>query len=307
MEITVQLRKNINWIFAILCLTLAAQLTAGTAAGICGTLWPELSPYTVHFLIPQTIYPLLTAGSMLIFLLAATPASVAFFHKPEPITDLLFYIPTFLGLSLLASRLSEGIIVILEAIGIKIPSMTQYFPSPSSPVEMAGYFLVIAILPSICEELLFRAGVAGVLASFNCTAAVFFSALSFSLIHATVQQIPGAFLLGLLLADVYLHYKNLAFPVLLHFINNAVSCLLNFLALSGQETAANGLATAMEVILIPVGLLTGFVLLRRRKKASRSSADRVTTRQAFYTGLTSVPFLLFSALYLALTVLSFSL
>ena len=96
-------------------------------------------------------------------------------------------------------------------------------------------FLMIAILPSVCEELLFR----GVLLrqfnriSGNFHVAILLSGLLFGMIHGQIFKFLPITILGILLGYMYWWTKNLWFPIAAHFFNNGIQVVLYFMLARG--------------------------------------------------------------------------
>lgn len=102
--------------------------------------------------------------------------------------------------------------------------------------------LCMALVPALCEELFFRAGIQNLLQRWfkNVHVAVWVTAALFSLAHGEVFAFLPRFLLGALLGYLYVGGGSLAVNVLAHFVNNAIVVLLYMLAPpeSGFDPAA---------------------------------------------------------------------
>lgn len=92
--------------------------------------------------------------------------------------------------------------------------------------------LCVALVPAICEELFFRAGVQNLLQRWfkNVHVAVWVTAALFSLAHGEVFAFLPRFLLGALLGYLYVGGGSLVVNVLVHFVNNAIVVILFWLA-----------------------------------------------------------------------------
>lgn len=92
--------------------------------------------------------------------------------------------------------------------------------------------LCVALVPAICEELFFRAGVQNLLQRWfkNVHVAVWVTAALFSLAHGEVFVFLPRFLLGALLGYLYVGGGSLVVNVLVHFVNNAIVVILFWLA-----------------------------------------------------------------------------
>lgn len=90
----------------------------------------------------------------------------------------------------------------------------------------------LALIPALCEELFFRAGVQNLLQRWfkNPHAAVWVTAALFSLAHGELFAFLPRFLLGALLGYLYVGGGSLVVNVLVHFVNNAIVVILFWLA-----------------------------------------------------------------------------
>ena len=83
--------------------------------------------------------------------------------------------------------------------------------------------VVIALVPAVCEELLFRVGVQNLLVRWlkNKHVAVWATAIIFSLIHMEFYAFMPRVLMGALLGYVYVYSHSLVANCVVHFCNNA--------------------------------------------------------------------------------------
>jgi len=88
--------------------------------------------------------------------------------------------------------------------------------------------LCVALVPALCEELFFRAGIQNIMQSWfkNVHVAVWVTAAVFSFAHGEVFAFLPRFLLGGLLGYLYVGGGSLVVNVLVHFVNNAMVVLL---------------------------------------------------------------------------------
>ena len=106
--------------------------------------------------------------------------------------------------------------------------------SPSYPAtdSLAGnilYFIIIAIVPPLFEEFVFRGVILGRLRRYGDGFAILASSLLFGLFHGNFIQIPFAFFVGLVLGFVVVRTNNLWVAVAIHFINNAFAVSMEFI------------------------------------------------------------------------------
>ncbi len=94
---------------------------------------------------------------------------------------------------------------------------------------------VVALMPAICEELFFRAGIQNLLQRWwrNPHIAIWVTALIFSLVHGEIFSFMPRFLLGALLGYLYVYGRSLVPNMLVHFTNNAIAVIIYWLVSRG--------------------------------------------------------------------------
>lgn len=104
------------------------------------------------------------------------------------------------------------------------------FLQMSSISDLFYTMLVLAVVPAIGEELLFRGYLQQKFMNrfSKSHIAILITAFLFSAIHFDLQAIVPRFILGVLLGYLYLWSRNLWLPILAHFINNAQVIILSF-------------------------------------------------------------------------------
>jgi uncharacterized protein len=104
-----------------------------------------------------------------------------------------------------------------------------------NPWELIGNLLVIAVLPGIGEELVFRGVMQPQLERLtqNPWVSILLTALFFSAIHMQFEGFLPRFLLGMVLGWLYFATRNLWVPILAHLFNNGVQVLGVYLYKSG--------------------------------------------------------------------------
>ena len=103
--------------------------------------------------------------------------------------------------------------------------LTEYL----TEFESTGYFIlaifVIAVIPAIGEELLFRGLLQNILKRIfkNYHVAIWIAAILFSAIHFQFYGFIPRILLGALFGYLYVWTGNLLIPIVAHFLNNGIS------------------------------------------------------------------------------------
>lgn len=104
----------------------------------------------------------------------------------------------------------------------------------SLPVSM----LLIAVLPAVCEELLFRGMIQKGLEKLGAAWSIFLSGILFGLFHFDFQRFAAQTIIGLLSAYAVYRTGSIFNGMILHFMNNGLLTLMsNFLAGAQVEGA----------------------------------------------------------------------
>ena len=112
--------------------------------------------------------------------------------------------------------------------------LTERFLQTSSVGMMFANLFVMALLPAICEEMMFRGWLQRVLGkSVNYHTAIWVSAFVFSAIHFQFYGFIPRMLIGAALGYLYHYTGSLWASILAHFVNNAAAVVIAFLSYNG--------------------------------------------------------------------------
>lgn len=142
-----------------------------------------------------------------------------------------------------------------EDLGTKV---TEAFLSTTTASGLLLNIFMIAVLPALAEEVLFR----GVLAKLfkdwtrNTHLAVIISAVVFAAIHLQFYGFLPRFLLGVVLGYLFFWSGSIWLPVAAHFANNFLSVIVEFLFRKGMINT-----NAEKFGMDNPALLTGFSLI----------------------------------------------
>lgn len=119
------------------------------------------------------------------------------------------------------------------------PSFASDVASSTSEIEGRPHSEVVvffvlsiistAIVPALCEEYLFRGAILSNLLPFGKSTAIIGSAFLFGLMHQNPMQILYTTLMGVVIGYVYVKTKSIWACVIIHFVNNFVTVLEEFL------------------------------------------------------------------------------
>ena len=158
-------------------------------------------------------------------------------------------------------QLGLGYIFEKLGLGYDIIEKVNMYDS-SSILSKVLFFIQIAVLPAIFEELYIRGAVFSFSKKYGKTFAIFASAILFSVIHLNITQSVFAFLMGILLSLLVVKSKSIIPSMLLHFINNGYEGALTIFE---NNAIAIFIINSIIVILIAVGVVVLLVNVFKNK------------------------------------------
>ncbi len=150
-------------------------------------------------------------------------------HKfliPTTATKIGFLLPATImgvGIALVSNILASLTSMFLSEINIDVP----YVPPDVGldPFSVLLIFVSYAVLPALCEEILFRGIILQPLRKFGNGFAIILSSLAFGLAHSSVPQVIAGSLTGLFLGLVTVRTGSISTACLIHFTYNAIGVL----------------------------------------------------------------------------------
>ena len=126
---------------------------------------------------------------------------------------------------------------------------------------LTSNLVVVALLPAVCEEVFFRAGVQNLLQRWlrNPHAAVWAAAAVFSLGHGELFAFVPRLLMGALLGYIYIGGGSLLANTATHFFNNALIVVLYWL--NARGTLGFNPETPLQIHWLPTLLCTAVALV----------------------------------------------
>ncbi len=295
------MKRRVNTAFIIMTLTLAVQSVVTVPTSLFTVLRESLgitliSPYYTDFVLVQFLYPIANLALVLLVLrLVKIDLKTVVTVKPLK-ADFIPWLGLFLGVTVGMNYLVNGMLALLDSIGIHIPDIFASYEPENFP-QAVCYFVVLALLPPITEEVMCRAGITGLMKHLHPWTAVLLSAFAFGWMHATLQQIPFAFVLGLVLGFVYIKTGNLLYPILFHFANNAWACVMTYLSVWGGDTATTVIGYASDLLFFAFGVISLIYLLCKKQFTLKEIPHSLTASEARSATLKSPWFWAFTGLY----------
>jgi hypothetical protein len=147
----------------------------------------------------------------------------------------------------------------------RLGELTTFLIAFSSFWQFLLGLLVVAVLPAIGEELLFRGTLQPMLVRVTGSPhrGIWLAAIIFSAIHVQFYGFVPRMLLGAMFGYLYYWSGNISIPMLAHFVNNGVTVVLSYLSQQGQsDLDPENLPPAPLFVLILSGLAGVAVLYR---------------------------------------------
>ncbi|MDQ3111303.1 MAG: CPBP family intramembrane metalloprotease [Bacteroidota bacterium] len=188
------------------------------------------------FALPAIIYANIFPPDRFGYLRLNVPASPVKFILGAAVLVLLIF-PMDWGAAMIEKTFTNK--ELLDYIDAIKKSSNTYMQMPDF-----GSFLIClvvnALVPAICEEIFFRAGLQQILSErrgFHHVA-VFLSAMFFAFFHANPAALPFIFLAGLILGYAFYWTGSLRVTIVMHFLYNGTTVFLIYLAQHNAAVAA---------------------------------------------------------------------
>lgn len=137
-----------------------------------------------------------------------------------------------------------------------------------NPDGFFGFILSLiatVIVPAFVEEFAFRGIILGSLRKFGDAFAIIVSSVMFGFMHGNFQQIPFAFLVGLILGFVTVKTSSIWPAILIHAYNNFVSVFFNYFMDDYSIEFQNIIYTLFLSIMLLLGVL-GLIFAKNPKE-----------------------------------------
>jgi membrane protease YdiL (CAAX protease family) len=174
-----------------------------------------------------------------------------------------------------------------------VPTYATY-TAKTTDVEFVVSFILIAVLPAICEETVHRGLLLGGFSRLGLKRAVLLSSLCFGLLHLNINQFFYATVIGFLMAIAVIITKSIIPAMIMHFCNNGLSCYLafagerqlfgskimdnfsTFISGSNAFTAFLGSFAIMAILVILIALFYIVLLRETRTKKMKTLLKQVS-------------------------------
>lgn len=142
-------------------------------------------------------------------------------------------------------------------------------------------FVMMAVVPAVSEELLFRGHIMGAFERHGTARALTISSILFGLLHGSVESLPIQLMMGFVIGYLVIATDSIVIGMLYHFVHNAGSIAISLISgvdrpLPGETLfQLNGGIYGVMICLLRIVLLLGmFVVLLIAASSEREQAGR---------------------------------
>lgn len=174
----------------------------------------------------------------------------------NPLQALLLIIISFGG-CMAANFITSILMTILEAFGLY--STYSSIENPKNIADILVMCLSVAIMPPLIEEFAVRGVLMSHLRRYGNGFAIIASAFFFGIFHGDAAQIPFAFMCGIFTAYAVIATDSIWTGIIIHALNNALSCISSVLLQVADEEIANGFFYITSVSGILLAIACAFI------------------------------------------------
>jgi membrane protease YdiL (CAAX protease family) len=267
-------KKKINGLFLLLCISKALIIGLGYCLSYLLAALSEnqrIYEKVVYDVYTYDSLPGILSDIGISILTSAVPLIIYFALKEKgTVRESLFLSkPTFfqtgyvMGTTVIVSSLvsNVGIVFIYRFYDIFGFDPNEYYIStqyPSNLWYIPPLFMLIAFIPALAEEFMFRGAFMGGMKKFGRGFVILMSGLMFMMMHNTLEQLPLALSAGICLAYFTYKFRSLWAPVLTHFVINLDSAIVG--TMSGLMSDKDFVFAYMVYKLLFYSLMIGFAV-----------------------------------------------
>lgn len=178
-----------------------------------------------------------------------------------------------------------------------------------NPEGFFGFMLSLiatVIVPALVEEFAFRGIILGSLKKFGEGFAVIVSSVLFGLMHGNFEQIPFAFLVGLVLGFITVKSGSIWIAVLIHAFNNFISVFFNYFMNGFSMEIQNIFYTIFLSVTLLLGIIGVLTLKNYSEVLSFNKSETEAGEKTKYKWVFTTPlFIIFVVLTFVMSLMYF--
>lgn len=194
--------------------------------------------------------------------------------RPNPISP--FNTLSVVVLAILGVFFANDLIVLwaipFQKLGFDVFSTS--IPAANNTGELMLSVFCTAVLPGVCEELLFRGTVMPAFEGEGSKRAMWISSILFMLLHGSILGAPTQLMLGMIMAALVFWTDSIYAGIIYHTVHNAATVILQFMqertlptdaaAQTEDLLEAVNLAGGMGIFIVEIAMIGGMMLFSLR-------------------------------------------
>ena len=178
---------------------------------------------------------------------------------------------------------SVSIILTIAIINAELVSVFKYSEysaeylwqdNTTEPYQIILSFITSAMIPSICEEFLFRGAIFSALMPYGKVPSIIISSVLFGLMHQNAEQFLYATAAGLVLASIVWETKSIWCGVLIHFFNNFIDLFKAELIKAFPKNISYPAFYFIEGAIFVLGILSlAYLIIKKSKKTNKNEQE----------------------------------
>jgi len=244
-------------------------------ANLAALFLPSEQPTTLMTLVNLIYYLPFVLIPVIVYALRKRGLSDALRLNPIPVFPVLSVALLAILSTLFSSILTALWSALLNLIGLSADVGTVI---PTTSDELLLYTLIIAALPAVCEELLFRGFVLSAWETRGTKYAVIVSSVLFALMHGNIYGLPAYIFVGLVSGYLVFSLDSVYVGMIYHTVYNAACLVINYMTISettaeemaaataGMDTVALALSMGLELLMGGFMIIMTLLTLKMRRK-----------------------------------------
>jgi len=194
------------------------------AITLCGSLIPDMGPNAEGLLSNVLYYLPFLVLPVLLCVRRGKMDAESLRPNPLPVSSMF----SIVAAALICVFLVNDIILLwaipFQKMGFNLDAFSMHVPT--DPMGLSLCILYAAVLPGVCEELLFRGAMLPAFEQYGTRRARVITALLFALLHGNIIGLPTQIMLGLILADVVILTDSIYGGMVFHTVYNAALLII---------------------------------------------------------------------------------
>lgn len=204
--------------------------------------------------------------------------------------------------------------IVLNVINLFTDFLPTTVPIPMTSGEFWISFLIVAVTPGICEEVMFRGTMLSAYESIGYKKGVIITGLLFGIFHFNIANLVGPAFLGIVLGFVAIKSNSIYLPIIGHTLNNTIALVIGYFTTRYTEqldnidsTLDNEVISETMTVMIStiviglIALLCGLVIYRLIKNFPTNYRISGMYGATNRSSLSYIPVAIVIVIFLALT------